>query len=136
MSYLYQKIDFILNNIITDIYTKMAMQTPEDYISYLTTNNITITLINIVKELNKLCENIDISFIDDLLGLVGKSEICISHELLIKYGVLNTTRSNDVIKMLNKHKAVENKDYNLRQVAQVRKNRGTVLILFLVIYMI
>jgi len=54
---------------------------------------------------------------------VGKTEICITHELLYKYSVLKTDQSNDVIKMLNKHKAVENKDYLLRQVAQ-QSNSG------------
>jgi len=69
-----KKIDFILNNIITDIYTKMTIvdpksynnylidnnfkniigyvktiNTPEDYINYFVTNNIKIILIDFVK---------------------------------------------------------------------------------------
>ena len=108
-------IDNNYNNIIEYVKT---INTPEDYINYLITNNIIITLIDFVKELNRLCENIDISFIDELLDLVDKKEICISHDLLKKYGVVTTNRSNDILNMLNEYKAVENKDYLLRNVSQ------------------
>jgi len=96
----------------------MAVQTPEDYINYLITNNITISLLDFVKELNSQCENIDISFIDELLYLVGKKEICISYDLLKKYGVVTTNRSNNVLQMLEDFGAVENKDYLLLNVQQ------------------
>jgi len=106
----------------------MAVQTPEDYINYLITNNITISLIDFVKELNSQCENIDISFIDELLDLVGKNEICIPHKYLIDYGIITTeNRSNVIIRVIDQYEAIENVDYNLHNVVQVRENRGTVI---------
>ena len=48
--------------------------------------------------------------------------------MLIKYGVSSLKgTTNDIKKMLDQNNFLENKDYNLRNVSQVRKNRGNVI---------
>ena len=99
----------------------------KEYNNYLVNNNIDINIINYVKEVNNLIYNIDISFIDKFIDLVEKDEICIPHELLIKYGVITTNKSNDIMVLLNQFDPIENKDYNQRNVPLVRNDRGTVI---------
>ena len=103
----------------------MAVQTPKDYINYLITNNITITLIDFVKELNKIIYKIDILFIDDLLGLVGKNEICIPHKYLVEYGIVTENSSGHVLRIINQFEPIENVDYLLSEVGQqIKPGRG------------
>ena len=60
--------------------------------------------------------------------LVSKNECCIRHKMLEKYKVLKLTKgTNDVKIMLNQNNFIENKDYNFRNVPEVRKNRGSVI---------
>ena len=63
----------------------------------------------------------DISFIDELLGYVGKNDCVISHMLLEKYGVLKIKDSRDITRKIKSYKLVENYDYiiNPRKVAGV-----------------
>ena len=62
--------------------------------------------------INNLIYNIDISFIDNFLDLVEEDKICIPHEFLIKYGIATTTRSNNVLQMLDQFDAIKDKDYS------------------------
>jgi len=105
----------------------MAVKTPEEYNKYLVDNNIDINIIDYVKEINKLIYKMDISFIDNFLNLVGKNEICIPHKYLIDYGIITEDKSSHIIRILNQFNPVENVDYNLADVGQVRKNRGSVI---------
>ena len=104
-----------------------AYTNAKEYNTYLVNNDIDINIINYVKEVNNLIYNIDISFIDKFLDLVEKDEMCIPHELLIEYGIVTTERSNNVLQMLDQFDAIENKDYDLLNVQQVRKQGGTVI---------
>jgi hypothetical protein len=113
---------YILKYIIMAAYTNA-----KEYNTYLVNNDIDINIINYVKEVNDLIYNIDISFIDKFLDLVEKDEICIPHEYLIKYSVITTERSNNVLQMFDQFDAIENVDYNLLNVQQVRTQRGTVI---------
>ena len=55
---------------------------------------------------------LDISFMDYFLELIDKkNEICIEHQKLIEYGIINTKRSNDIKDCLEKLNAVENIDF-------------------------
>ena len=61
------------------------------------------TIIEYVKELNKEFFKIDITFIDDLIELIGKNECCIHQDMLLKYGVLTDIHtSNNVKRLLDK----------------------------------
>jgi len=99
-----------------------------EYNTYLVENQQQITIIEYVKEINKIDFNIDISFIDEFIELVSKNECCIHHDMLQKYNVITMKgTTNDIKKMLEQYEMEENKDYNLRNVSQVRQNRGTVI---------
>jgi uncharacterized protein YoxC len=55
---------------------------------------------------------LDISFMDYFLELIPKKdEICIEHQKLIEYGIINTKRSNDIKDCLEKFNAQENIDF-------------------------
>ena len=96
----------------------------KEYNNYLVNNDIDINIINYVKKVNNLIYNIDISFIDNFLDLVEEDKICIPHEYLIKYGVITTEKSSDIIRILNQFEPIENEDYRLRNVAQPVKQGG------------
>jgi phage shock protein A len=56
--------------------------------------------------------NLDISFMDYFLELITKKDdICIEHQKLIEYGIINTKRSNDIKDCLEKFNAQENIDF-------------------------
>ena len=64
---------------------KMQIQT---FNQKLVDQNVYINIIYCVMQLNDQFYNIDISFINDFISLVGKNECCIHHDMLEKYGVL------------------------------------------------
>ena len=56
--------------------------------------------------------NLDISFMDYFLELITKrDEICIDHQKLIEYGIINTKRSNDIKDCIEKCNSIENTDF-------------------------
>jgi hypothetical protein len=55
---------------------------------------------------------LDISFMDYFLELIPKKdEICIEHQKLIEYGIINTNRSNHIKDCIEKFNALENIDF-------------------------
>ena len=70
----------------------MSFANPKEYNNWLIENKENITIIDYVKQVNKILYNIDISFIDDFIELVSKDECCIHDNMLQKYGVLNTKK--------------------------------------------
>jgi len=48
-------------------------------------------------------------------------------EKLVEYGTMTSKRSSDVKVKLDALGLVENEDYNLPDIRQVRKNRGSVI---------
>ena len=83
-------------------------------------------------EQNNFIENEDYlirNVADQLLsGTKYKNECCIHHNMLQKYGISNLKgTTNDIKKLLEQNDFIENEDFNLRNVSQVRENRGTVI---------
>ena len=106
----------------------MAYTTIEEYNTYLVENQINVNIIDFVKEVNKLEFKIDISFIDEFIELVSKNECCIHHNMLEKYEVLKLDKGTTRVKeLLEQNNFLEKKDFNLSNVREVRKNRGTVI---------
>jgi len=106
----------------------MAYTTIIEYNSYLVENQVNINIIDYVKEINKIKYKIDITFIDEFIELVNKDECCIHHNMLEKYGICNIKGgSKDIKRILEQNEFIENEDYNLSKVAEVRKNRGSVI---------
>ena len=91
----------------------------EKYNNKLILSKEIISIVEYVKNINKLKYNIDIDFIDEFIELVNKDECCIHHENLQKYGVctLNST-TGDINKILVRNKFIENEDYLLGKVSQ------------------
>ena len=59
--------------------TKMQIQT---FNQKLVDENVDINFVVYVRLLNNEAYHIDISFIDDLIGLINKDECCIHHDML------------------------------------------------------
>ena len=96
----------------------MNYTTIEEYNNYLVENQININIIEYIKEVNKLKYNIDISFIDEFIELVSKDECCIHHNMLEKYGIITLKKgTTDINKLLEQNNFIENKDYQIRNVA-------------------
>ena len=106
----------------------MTYKSINEYNTYLVENQIQINIIDFVKEVNKLKYNIDISFIDEFIELVSKDECCIHHNMLEKYEIISLkSGTTDIKRLLKQNEFIENEDFNLRNVAEVRKNRGSVI---------
>ena len=106
----------------------MTYKSIEEYNTYLVENQIQINIIDFVKEINKIKYNIDISFIDEFIELVSKDECCIHHNMLEKYEIISLkSGTTDIKRLLKQNEFIENEDFNLRKVAEVRKNRGSVI---------
>ena len=106
----------------------MTYKSIEEYNTYLVENQIQINIIDFVKEINKIKYNIDISFIDEFIELVSKDECCIHHNMLEKYEIISLkSGTTDIKRLLKQNEFIENEDFNLRNVAEVRKNRGSVI---------
>jgi hypothetical protein len=104
----------------------MSYTTVEEYNIYLVENQININIIEYVKKVNEIEFKINIDFIDDFIELVSKKECCIHHNMLKKYGISSLKgTTNDIKKMLEQNKFKENKDYQLRNVSQLRPQGGS-----------
>lgn len=88
------------------------MSSPNDYNQSLIANQEVINLLDYVKQINKIKYQIDISFIDELLELITKDECCIHHNMLQKYGVLDTKNNTtgNIKQLLERNDFEENKD--------------------------
>ena len=106
----------------------MEYTTIKEYNTYLVENQVNVNIIEYVKEVNKLKFKINISFIDDFIELVSKNECCIHHDMLQTYGILNLKgTTNDIKRILEQNEFIEKEDFDLRNVAQVRPQGGTVI---------
>ena len=56
-----------------------------------------------------------------------EGEFVVHHEKLIEYGIVTSNRSSTIKEKLDALELVENEDYNLQDILQVRKNRGDVI---------
>jgi hypothetical protein len=70
----------------------------------------------------------DISFMNYFLELTKhEGEFIVHHEKLVEYGIVTSKRSSDVKDRLDALGLIECEEYNLRDIPQVRKNRGDVI---------
>ena len=76
--------------------------------------NVEINIVDYVKLLNYEVYHIDISFIDDFIGLVDKDECCIHHDMLIKYGVLSLTSGTADVKRIIDQQKIESDTSTVR----------------------
>ncbi len=101
----------------------------------LSNNQVRIKLNEYFKEIrNKFYSNLDISFMDYFLDLTkNEGEFIVEHQKLQDYGVLtNINTSKDIKKGLDRLFLVENEDYKVGHVSQVRtkstgENTGNVI---------
>jgi hypothetical protein len=99
--------------------------TINEYNTYLVENQVNINIIDYVKEVNKLEYNINIKFIDEFIELVSKDDCCIHHIMLQNYGIISlTSGTTDIKRLLKQNKFIENKDFELRNVAELRSQGG------------
>ena len=104
----------------------MTYKSIEEYNTYLVENQIQINIIDFVKEVNKIKYNIDISFINEFIELVSKDECCIHHNMLQKYGILTLKKgTTDIKNLINQNNFIENEDFELRNVSELRPQGGT-----------
>lgn len=97
----------------------MTFVNPKEYNTWLIENKQNITIIDYVKQINKILYNIDINFLDEFIELVSKNECCIHHEMLEKYGIINfkSGGSKDVKKLLLQYNLEEIKDFRVGNVS-------------------
>jgi hypothetical protein len=101
----------------------------QEFIKSLVDSKTKITLKDFFKTIHsKFYPKQDISFMEYFLKLTeNEGEFIVHHEKLVEYGITSSKRSSDVKEKLDALGLVEDEEYNLRDVPQVRKNRGTVV---------
>ena len=98
----------------------------KDYQEELKNQSLKRIIKNIEVDLIDLKYNIDISFIDEFIKLVNKNECCIHHNMLQKYGILTLNKgTTDINRLLEQNNFIENEDYQLRNVAELRPQGGS-----------
>ena len=108
------------------LYLMSSYTTIQEYNSYLIENQVIINIIDYVREVNKFEFKIDISFIDEFIELVNKNECCIHHNMLEKYEVLKLDKGTyDVKIMLKQNNFIENKEFQIRNVPELRPQGGS-----------
>ena len=82
-----------------------------------------IKIIDYVKLLNEKILNIDISFIDDFIDLIGNDGFIINHEMLFKYEILTKAETTHIVlRMLENNNLEDGIDYTY-QLARVDEGR-------------
>ena len=101
----------------------------QEFIKSLVDSKTKITLKDFFKTIHsKFYPKQDISFMEYFLKLTeNEGEFIVHHEKLVEYGITSSIRSSVVKEKLDALGLVEDEEYNLRDVPQVRKNRGTVV---------
>lgn len=105
------------------------MSSQQEYINQLVETNTKMSLTDFFKQIHqRFYPEQDIFFMEYFLELTThEGEFVVHHNKLIEYGIMSSIRSSDVKDKLDALGLVENGDYNLRDVPQVRKNRGDVM---------
>ncbi len=87
--------------------------TINEFNTNLSNNLININLYAYFKKFHaNFCPELDIEFMDYFLYLITKkNEICIEHQKLIDFGVINTNKSAHIKDCLEKFNAIENVDF-------------------------
>ena len=84
----------------------------QEFNKQLIDDEIELTIIDYVKELNKQFYDIDISFIDEFIDLVDKEGFVINYNMLEKYEVIVINNNTGHVKrLLDQHSFEEGKDY-------------------------
>jgi hypothetical protein len=100
-----------------ETYNIPVLKSIEELNKYLISNNINITIIDYIKYVAINIYNINIQFMDTLLGLMVKNEICIEHKYLSDFGVVsNKNTTADINKLVKRNNFIENIDVRLCQV--------------------
>ena len=85
----------------------------ESFIQNLVLTKPSVNIIEFAKLLNEILNNVDISFIEEFIELVGRTDFCIPHELLYKHGVLTENTTGHIKRLLEQNDFKELKDYHI-----------------------
>ena len=101
----------------------------QEFIKSLVDSKTKITMKDFFKTIHsKFYPKQDISFMEYFLELTEhEGEFIVHHEKLIEYGIMSSKQSWAVKQKLDALGLVEDEEYNLQDVLQVRKNRGTIV---------
>ncbi len=104
------------------------MNSAQAYIQDLANNLTKITLTDFFKSVHEqFYSDQDISFMEEFLEWTQhENEFVIHHSKLRQYGIMTSTDAFDVKKKIERLGLVIDRDYNLRHVSEVRKDRGSV----------
>ena len=96
----------------------MTHEKIQEYNTNLVNNMIEIKILDYVKTINTLDNNINIDFIDEFIELVGNNTFCIPHIMLQTYGILtNIDTTKDVRILLEQNNFKKDKDYLVGKVS-------------------
>jgi len=123
-----------MNNTMTNIdstlvESKNPFESIEDYNQWLVESQTLLAIKEYIMNVrNMFYKNVDISFMDEFMDLCTRTDFCINaNEMFPKYGVVSRGKTDDIKKCIERNDLIVGTDYNLRQVAQVRLNRGNVM---------
>ena len=92
---------------------KTMQEKIQQFNEFLVKENIDLTIVEYIVELNDKFYDIDITFINEFMELINKDDFIIHHTMLDKYNVLNTIEKNSghIKRLLDQYDFEEEKDY-------------------------
>ena len=98
----------------------------QEFIKSLVDSKTKITMKDFFKTIHgKFYARQDISFMEYFLKLTeNEGEFIVHHEKLIEYGIMSSKRSSDVKERLEALELVEDEEYQLRDIPQLRPQGG------------
>ena len=90
----------------------------ESFIQNLAVTNPEINIIDFVKKLNEVTYNIDISFIEEFIDLVGRTDFCVPHTALFTYHILTDHDTSNVKRLLDQNEFEIDKYYKLTNLVE------------------
>jgi hypothetical protein len=101
----------------------------QEFIKSLVDSKTKITMKDFFKTIHsKFYARQDISFMEYFLKLTeNEGEFIVHHEKLVEYGIMSSKQSWAVKEKSDALGLVEDEEYNLQDILEVRKNRGTVV---------
>ena len=96
------------------------MNAIKTFVQTLSHNAVKITMTEFFKEIHsQFYSHVDISFMDYFLELAEhENEFVVHHSKLVEYGIVTSTRSNDIKDRLHVLSLIEGEDYTLRDIPQ------------------
>ena len=106
--------------------SKNPFDTIESYNQWLVESQTLLAIKEYIMNVrNMFYPTLDISFMDEFMDLCTRTDFCIKHSSLIRYGVVNQNDSSKIKTCMDRNDLIDGVDYQLTQVSELRLQGGS-----------